>query len=561
MSALAKALADRRALWTTPIAASASEDTAPPVSAASIGAPAATRAATPLAATSPTAAVAASELVGEALVLHVARRVSFGPTPALLDEIRSLGVDGWLEEQLSPSAIEDAEVEDRLAPLGDLERGPRDFRTFNRPRDEVLADLRVAAVVRAVHGRRQLQELMVDLWHDHLAASAAKGKVAWHLPAYDRASIRPHALGRFVDLLRAVTRSGAMLEYLDTAVSAAPDVNENHGRELLELHTVGRDSGMGEADVVGAARVLSGWTLDPQTLEVVFDPARHHPGPATVLGWTTPGRSGAAGGEDLDSLLQHLATHPATAITIATLLARRFIADDPPSEVVASTAAAYLEAGTDLASTLRHLFASASFRSGGSPIVRRPLDLLAAQLRGTNAALEVPNVVGRVLSPPPELEPIVDPVIAAAGAADPLVEPLAGAVLPTRPIAVSIANVLRRNGQALFAAPNPSGFAVRGSRWGFGDALLRRWTLGAVLAQDRLPGISIDVESLVDAAATAGPAVDALAVRCFGAAPAVATRTGALAAMGRGESDAVDDPQQLRKALAFLLAAPEVQVR
>lgn len=562
ISARVRGVHRRPALRTSPIAASASAHTAPPVSATSTQPPAPSAAtATPTVAPSTTTNDSPSGLTGESLVLHVARRASFGPTPALLDEIRSLGVEGWLEQQLVPAAIDDDELEDRLAPLGDLERGPRDFRTLNRSRDDALADLRVAAVVRAVHARAQLQEIMVDLWHDRFAASATKGTVAWHLPTYDRASIRPHALGRFLDLLRAVTRSGAMLEFLDTAASAAPDVNENHARELLELHTAGRDSGMEETDVAGAARVLSGWTLDPHTLDVVFDPERHHPGPATVLGWSTPGRSGAAGGEDLDRLLQHLAMHPATATSIATLLARRFIADDPPSEVVASTAAAYLAAGTDVGSTLRHLFASASFRSGGSPIVRRPLDLLAAQLRATNATLEVPNVVGRVLAPPPALAPIGDPVIGAAGATDPLVEPLARSVLPPRPIALSVAKVLRRNGQALFAAPDPSGYAVRGSRWSSGDALLRRWTLGAVLAQDRLPGIHIDVEPLVGAAATAGAAVDALAARCFGTAPAAATRAGALAAMGRAESDAVDGPRQLRDALAFLLAAPEVQVR
>lgn len=495
----------------------------------------------------------------EDLALHVARRASFGATPALLEEIRALGIDGWIERQLQPSEVPDDAVEEKVRRLRNLERDPADFRSRQAFGDQVTADLQVAAIVRAVESNRHLQEVMVDLWHDHLAASSIREPVGWYLPLYDRAAIRPHALGRYTDLLRATTTSGAMLEYLDTVSSSAPLVNENHGRELLELHTVGRSAGYTQADVTGAARVLSGWTIEPDHLTVVFDPTRHDPGPATVLGWSTPGRTGAAAAKDLGSLLRHLAGHPATATRIATLLARRFISDEPSTGVVASIADAYLAADTSLSETLRHLFATSEFRGGGSPIVRRPLDLFAAQLRATQASLDIPNAVERVAGladkgPVEYLDDVTD-------TADPVADSLLMGAMAQRPIASSVIYALRQNRQQLFAAPNPAGHPVVGRRWSSGDALLRRWTLGAQVAQDALAGISVDVEALAGGAATAGSAVDALAARCFCSTPSPATRQGALAAMDRADHDPLDDPQQLRQALAFLLAAPEMQLR
>lgn len=501
------------------------------------------------------------ELTGDALVLHVVRRTTFGPTPELLAEVQRVGVDAWLEEQLAPDSLADPDLDAQLEGLGDLHRSPAELRARHRHRELAIADLRVAAVLRAVRGRRQLHEVMVDLWHDRFAASAGKGSVAWHLPEYDRAAIRPHALGRFSDLLRAVTRSGAMLEYLDTRTSRAPELNENHGRELLELHTVGRASGIGEVDVSSAARVLSGWTLDPPTLRTVFDPAGHDGRPATVLGWSTPGRAGDAGAADLDPLLVHLATHPATATRIAEALVQRFVADDPPAHLVASTAAAYLSAGTDLAATLRHLFATPEFRAGGAPIVRRPFDLFAAQLRALDAQLDLAGVVGRVLSPAPALGLLAAPLEEGIMAVDPLLEPLVGAVVPLRPVAASIGHVLVGSGHALFMAPTPAGFPLPGHRWSAGDALLRRWSLAATLAFDGLPGIVVEPERPAAAAGRAGAVVDELALRCFGAPASSATRAGALAVMGCDEDDPIGGPDVVRSALAFLLAAPEVQVR
>ena len=275
-----------------------------------------------------------------------------------------------------------------------------------------------------------------------------------------------------------------------------------------------------------------------------------------MVGWTTPGRSGPGAGADLDSLLEHLATHPATANRIATVLLERFVADDPPADLVASTAGAYLSSGTDLAATLRHIFASDAFRTP-TPIVRRPFDLFAAQLRATAAALTVPNL-------PERLVPSVNELLPLDGVTN-LVDQIAGGVvdgaLGQRPIAVTVRQVLRRNGQLLFAAPNPSGHPVAGSRWSFGDALLRRWSLAAAVAHDQLPGITIDPAALAGGGTRAGDVVDALAIRCFAYPASAATRAATLTAMDRTEGDPIDAPLRLRQALAFLLAAPEMQVR
>jgi len=532
-------------------------------------------------------------LVGDALVLHVARRLSFGPTPALLDEIRAAGVDAWTEQQLQPGSIDDRAVDEQLEHLHDLRTNAAAFRDTGRSGEHVLADLRTAAVLRATQSRRHLLEVMVDLWHDRLAASSAKAPVEWHLPAYDREAIRPHALGRFADLLQAATRSGAMLEYLDTTSSRAPDVNENHGRELLELHTVGRDAGYGEPDVLGAARVLSGWRHDRDQLTVVFDPSIHHSGPATVLGWSTPGRSGPAAADDLTGLLDHLARHPATARRVAVLLVTRFVGEPADAALVESTAAAYLAHDTDIAATLRHVVTSATFRAGGTPLARRPFDLLAAHLRAVGASFEISTAAERLLpvddvlvrvplaamlsDPLGEpvtaslLEPLTGPAMALAGAVegaidgandavDPALGPTTSPLLPQRPVARTLRDLLAEHGQLVFAAPHPSGHAFAGSAWTTGDALLRRWTLAARSALGHLEGIMPD-PAVMQAAETVGATIDAMAARALGVPPSPGTRASVLAALGAAEGDPVTEEATGARVLALLLAAPEAQLR
>ena len=459
-------------------------------------------------------------LEGDALALHVARRASFGPTPALLEELRSGGVDAWIERQLRPWDLDDGLVEEDLRRLPALEWTPKHLADQRRPGGESTREVRLAAVVRAVRSERQLFEVLVDLWHDFLCTSVTKHPVELFTTLEDRAAIRPHALGRFADLLTAVTLGPAMLCFLDTTSSAAPEVNENHGRELLELHTVGIDGGYGEADVLGAARVLSGWHVIWQTFEVSFGPGLHDASPATVLGWSTPGRGGPEAAGDAPALLEHLARQPATAHRVATVLVQRFVADAAPPDLVASAADVYLSSDTDIAATVHHILTSAWFRSGGAPITRRPFDLVAAMLRATDAAVDL------------------------GGAAS------------------SLEQTLATLGQPLFQAPSPAGWPVAGSEWVSPNALHRRWSAAAELAHQRLAGISVDHAALTGDTTTVGAVVDALAQRLYGHAASAATRAGAVAVLGNGTDEGSPYPaERVPLVLTFLLSAPEMQLR
>lgn len=410
-------------------------------------------------------------LTGDDLVAHVARRLTFGPTAEVTDEIRLLGPALWIERQLRPELVDDLATDRMLSGYTTL--GWTNAQTLEGDAGLALDELRHATVVRATSSRRQLFETMVDFWTNHLNTYVGKGRVRYLKTTEDRDVIRRHALGRFADLLVASAKSPAMLEYLDNASSRGANPNENYGRELLELHTVGVDGGYTEDDVRGAAHVLTGWTWDRDTGEFTFRDDWHHDGPATVLGWSTTGRSGPEAVADGESLLTHLARLPSTARFLATKLARRFIGDDAPEDAIASTAAAYLDADTDIASTLRHLFDTDAFRSGGSPKFRRPFDLVAATLRASGAA--------------------VDPT-------------------PQGDAARRIDGVLRGLGQRLFDQPPPTGYPERESEWVSTDGLLRRWSWAVELLGGRHPGITVDAPALVGdpPPETAGELVDRL---------------------------------------------------
>ena len=430
-----------------------------------------------------------------------------------------------------PGAIDDAACDEQLGQLDALSWSPEQFKRSNRIGEDGIRELRIAAAVRAVSSRRQLFEVVVDLWHDHLCTSVDKGAVNLFLTFDDRNAYRPHALGRFSDLLTAVSLSGSMLHYLDTVSSAAPEVNENHGRELLELHTVGVEGGYSEADVLGAARVLSGWGLD-DALEVRFDPTRHDSGPASVLGWSTPGRSGADAAGDAPAMLQHLARHPATAQRVAARLVQRFVSDLPPADLVASAADVYLSSDTDIAATLRHILFSQWFRGGGLTTVRRPFDLVGAVLRATNAALDLRAGAGLL-----------------GGDAPDVVE--------------SVMWTMDQLGQPLFRATDPSGWPVAGRPWLSADALHHRWSLAGDVGHQRLDGICWDEELMVDPSArTVGGVVDQLVARLYGHAASAPTRAGAIAVAGDGAAeDAPFDGDRLHVTVTYLLAAPEMQIR
>jgi len=308
-------------------------------------------------------------------------RATYGPRPGDRTRLLDLGADSFLDEQLAPDTVDDREATLLVRHLESLALRGGDL--FEVGKDEILADLRRATLLRALYSRRQLQEVTVELLSDHFNVYAGKGDGAWLKVIDDRETIRPHVFGPFRDLLRATVTSPAMLVYLDGASNRRGKPNENHARELLELHTLGVDGGYGQRDVMELARALTGWRLRDHLRKgrAVFDPSRHDPGAKRVLDEVADG----APGVDLDELVDRLASHPATATLLATKLCRRFVADEPGAPLVARTADVFRKTGGHLGQTLSSLLRSEELQTA-PPKLKRPYAFALSALRACGAA-------------------------------------------------------------------------------------------------------------------------------------------------------------------------------
>jgi uncharacterized protein (DUF1800 family) len=318
-------------------------------------------------------------------LLHLLRRATYGPTPASIAEIHRLGAKPWLERQLNPGTIADPVADGLVArlPMSGLSidgvRAKVRAKGIKEYSWDPMFELGYAAVARAIWSERQLLEVMVDFWSNHLNVTNPSGDVWDSRTDYDRTVIRRHALGSFADMLKDSARHPAMLAYLDNRSSTRAAPNENYGRELLELHTVGL--GYREADVKNAARVFTGMTIDWNTGRYRYNAAAHATGAVTVLGFRHA-NSTATGGEGIAmALLGYLAMHPSTARRIATKLCVRFVSDDPPATLVTRLAKVYLDNRTAIAPVLRALFGSAEFAASVGAKTRTPLEDLAATVR------------------------------------------------------------------------------------------------------------------------------------------------------------------------------------
>jgi uncharacterized protein (DUF1800 family) len=319
-------------------------------------------------------------------LLHLLRRATYGRTPDSEAELRSLGVAAWLDRQLDPRTIDDAACDAVVArfPLVNLDiAGVR--KAVRKGAWDAMQQLGTAAVARACWSRRQLFEVMVDFWSNHLNVTCPSSDVWDSRADYDRTVIRAHALGRFADMLKASAAHPAMLSYLDNRVSTRDKPNENYGRELMELHTVGLV--YSEQDVKQAALLLTGRTVDATTGLYRYDAARHATGAVTILGWKHANATAAGGEAASREFLDHLAMHPKTAERIATKLCVRFVADEPPATLVAALAKVYLDNKTAIAPVLRALFTSAEFAKAANAKVKTPLEDIASTVRilGSNA--------------------------------------------------------------------------------------------------------------------------------------------------------------------------------
>jgi len=280
---------------------------------------------------------------------------------------------------------------------------------------QIINELSQAKFLRAILSERQLQEVMSDFWFNHFNIYIGKDSDQWYTTSYERDAIRRHALGKFRDLLIATATSPAMMVYLDNTQSIGPDsfangvnpanpnskkgnrgLNENYGREVMELHTLGVDGGYTQTDVTALSAILTGWSVDRpnQGGPFTFDPKKHEPGPKQWLGHTIssdlglpPGSPAAAQGNMKEGLeaLTLLAADPHTAHFISYQLAQRFVADDPPPALVDRMAATYLATDGDIKAILRTLAQSPEFNSKKyfRNKVKTPMEFLASAFRTT----------------------------------------------------------------------------------------------------------------------------------------------------------------------------------
>jgi len=331
----------------------------------------------------PAGATDLSSFVSPDLDLHMLRRATYGLTTGSVSKIKQIGRNAWLDKQLAPDTIDDTACEQLIA-----SRLPMANWTIAQAMNglessswDAMFQLGVAAVARAAWSKRQLFEVMVDFWSNHLNVTNPSDSVWSTRPDYDRRVIRAHALGKFSDMLRASATHPAMMTYLNNAESTKDNPNQNYGRELLELHSVGVDGGYGETDMENSTNVMTGFGIDWDTYEFKYWKYDHYVGAVSVMDWSSPNGS-ATGGYDVGlAYVDHLAHHPSTAIRIATKLLLRFVSDVPDPAFVASLAQTYLDNDTAIAPVLRKLLRSGAFRASVGQKVRRPFEDLIATIR------------------------------------------------------------------------------------------------------------------------------------------------------------------------------------
>lgn len=342
-------------------------------------------------------AMTPAEIAGTDPDLHLLRRISFGPTPTSLARVRAIGRTAYIEEQLADRDAFTGTLAAAQYPLINTFGATTLLTTVNGAAADLhVQALQSAMLYKALFSTAQLYEVMVDFWNDHFNTFIRKNPIPLKLD-FDRAAIRPHALGNFKTMFRKVVRSAEMLHYLDNWMNRKGAINENYAREMLELHSMGKGS-YSEADMKALSRILSGlgYVSDlPQSLLayglVRFNAAQHDTSAKTFLGQHFP----AGGGEaEIDRALTLILDHPATAKHIATKLCRRFVSDLPPASLVNAVAATFTATGGDIKAMMRQILNSAEFAASAGAKLKRPVDAMIGALRacGINRVDHLTNI-------------------------------------------------------------------------------------------------------------------------------------------------------------------------
>ena len=391
---------------------------------------------------------------------HLLSRAAYGPRPGDLDRLREIGAERWIDEQLEPEKLGDLACTLRARRFETLHHAPGTCKEYKPVvlRQEIARH----TLLRAVYSQRQLFEVMVGFWTDHLNIQLDKGDCIYFKPWDDQHVVRKHALGSFQELIRASATSPAMLVYLDGIANKKGkpgDVpNENYARELLELHTLGVHGGYSQKDVYEVARCLTGWRIKKRWNKgaVYFAGHLHDDGAKTVLGQTIPAGGGAS---DLDRVVDIVCTHPATARHIATKLVRRFVSEDPPAALVARVAATFTRTGGQIKPLLREILTSEEFGKARGLKIKRPFRLIVSALRALGADTHARS---------------------------------------------GLIDYLDRMGQQPFGYPTPDGYPDEGAAWM--GTLLWRWNFAFELAAGRLGGVRLPRGKLARGLGRARPA-------------------------------------------------------
>ncbi|WP_456405624.1 DUF1800 domain-containing protein [Thiolapillus sp.] len=381
-------------------------------------------------------------------------RATFGITPLLHDSIKTMGREKWLESQMNWEALDDSETEAYLREhMPTLSMSPQELAALEN-NNQAAGQLVQATVYRNLFSSRQLYEVMVEFWSNHFSIYIHDGPVGLLKTIDDREVIRPHALGRFRDLLHASSKSPATLVYLDNHSNVAGTPNENYARELMELHTLGIDGGYTETDVQEVARCFTGWSVGrsgrPRAGEFVFARNQHDQGEKTVLGAHIPADGGIRDGEQVVDML---ASHPSTARYISTKLVRRFVADEPPQSLVDKLTNTFLRTDGDIQSLLWNIFLSDEFLASADQKLKRPLEFMASAMRSLG-------------------------------------------VTPDRRSYRFLRQAMFSLGQTPFNWVPPDGFPDHAGYWASSNGMLNRWNFSTALAGNRIPGIPFDYRKL-----------------------------------------------------------------
>ena len=369
---------------------------------------------------------------------------------------------------------------------------PRAIADDSKRPPRIVEELAMSKMTRAIYSDRQLQQVMDDFWFNHFNVYAAKGEDRYYLTAYERDVIQPHVLGKFKDLITDTAKSPAMLFYLDNFLSADPraaqrlaaervmrqqmhpgynrfprpaqnpqaankkkqerGLNENYGRELMELHTLGVDGGYSQKDVTEVARCFTGWTIEKprENPEFKFDERIHDPDPKIVLGK----KIHAGGMKDGEQVIELLARHPSTAKFISTKLARRFVSDNPPQSLVIRMAETFQSSDGDIRAVMHTMIYSPEFwtRDAYRAKIKTPFEFVASTVRALGADVDTPM-----------------PLVQWVG----------------------------RIGEPLYQCQPPTGYSDKAETWVNTGALLNRLNFSLALAGNKVRGSRSDVSALL----------------------------------------------------------------